>query len=90
VRAHWDGINAVCKFNGIPFDATGEQIRREGLWCVYQFAQQLDAMMAWDRFKGRWLLGEEFSYPERPESMPMMKEVSRPDRWNEKPQDLRR
>ena len=27
-------------------------------------------MMAWDRFKCRWLLGEEFSYPERPENMP--------------------
>jgi hypothetical protein len=45
----------MCKFNGIPFDATGEKIRREGLWCVYQFGQQLDAMMAWDRFQGRWL-----------------------------------
>lgn len=29
VRANWDGINALCKFNGIPFDATGEKIRRE-------------------------------------------------------------
>ena len=56
--------------NGIPFDATGEKIRRDGLWCVYQFGQQLDAMMAWDRFKGRWMLGEEFSYPERPDSLP--------------------
>ena len=24
VRANWDGINALCKFNGIPFDATLE------------------------------------------------------------------
>ncbi len=62
---------ATCRINGIPFDATGEKIRREGLWCVYQFGQQLDAMMAWDRFKGRWLLGEEFSYTERPENMPL-------------------
>jgi hypothetical protein len=72
VRANWDGINSLCRFNGIPFDATGEKIRRDGLWCVYQFGQQLDAMMAWDRFKGRWLLGEEFSFPERPENMPTM------------------
>jgi hypothetical protein len=57
-----------------------EKIRREGLSCVYQFGQQLDAMMAWDRFKGRSLLGEEFSYPEWPENMPKMKEVSRPER----------
>jgi hypothetical protein len=90
VRANWDGINSMCRFNGIPFDATGEKIRRDGLWCVYQFGQQLDAMMAWDRFKGRWLLGEEFSFPERPENMPSMKEVSRPAAWNEKPPDLRR
>ena len=41
-------------------------------------------MMAWDRFKGRWLLGEEFSFPERPENMPKMREVSRPPAWNEK------
>lgn len=57
VRANWDGINAQCRFNSIPFDAIGEKIRREGLRCAYQFAQQLDAMMAWDRFKGRWMLG---------------------------------
>jgi hypothetical protein len=47
---------------------------REGLWCIGQFGQQLDAMIAWDRFKGRCLLGEEFSYLERPE-----KEVGRPE-----------
>lgn len=29
VRANWDGINALCRFNSIPFDATGEKIRRE-------------------------------------------------------------
>jgi hypothetical protein len=45
IRAHWDGTNTLCKFNGVPFDATGEKIRRDGLWCVYEFGQQLDAMM---------------------------------------------
>jgi hypothetical protein len=82
IRAHWDGINALCKFNDFPFDATGEKIWRDGLWCVYQFGHQLDAMMARDRFQGRWLLGGEFSYPERPENMPKMKKVSRPAAWN--------
>jgi hypothetical protein len=53
--------------NGIPFDPT--KIQREGLWCVHQFAQQLDAMMFWDRFKGRWMRGEEFFFPERPANM---------------------
>lgn len=26
IRAHWDEINAICKLNGIPFNATGETI----------------------------------------------------------------
>jgi hypothetical protein len=29
VRAHWDEINALCKLNSIPFNATGEKIRDE-------------------------------------------------------------
>jgi hypothetical protein len=47
-------------------------------------------MMAGDRFKGRWLLGEEFSYLERPANLPIIKEISRPEPWNERPPDLRR
>lgn len=35
-----DGINSMCRFNRIPFDATGENIRRDSLWCVDQFGQQ--------------------------------------------------
>ena len=31
VRAHWDEINALCKLSSIPFNATGEKIRDEGL-----------------------------------------------------------
>lgn len=85
VRAHWDGINGLCKVNGLPFDPTGENILSDGLWCVYEFGQQLDAMMAWNCFQGRWLRGEEFSYLERLENMPTLKEVSRPAAWNEKP-----
>lgn len=27
IRAHWDKIDALCKHNGIPFNATGEKIR---------------------------------------------------------------
>ena len=90
IRAQWHVINELCRLNGVPFDSTGEKIQRDGLWCVYEFGQQLDAMMAWDRFQGRWLRGEEFSYPERPEKMPTMKEVTRASSWNEKPPDLRR
>jgi hypothetical protein len=57
---------------------------------VYEFGQQLDAMMFWDRFRGRWLYGEEFFYPERPDNMPVMKEPKRRDSFNRKTPDLRR
>ncbi|MHC6157514.1 hypothetical protein ACVSQB_37825 [Bradyrhizobium elkanii] len=32
IRAHWHVINELCKLNGIPFDSTGEKIKRDGLW----------------------------------------------------------
>jgi hypothetical protein len=75
IRAHWDEIDALCKLNGIPFNATGEKIRDDGLWCVYEFTWQLDAMQFWDRFEGRWLRGSEFHYPERPKDLPPMKRL---------------
>jgi hypothetical protein len=31
LRAHWHEIDALCKFNSIPFNATGEKIRDGGL-----------------------------------------------------------
>ena len=73
LRAHWDEIDALCKFNSIPFNATGEKIRDGGLWRVYEFTWQMDAMQFWDRFEGRWLRGSEFHYPERPKDLPPMK-----------------
>jgi hypothetical protein len=66
IRAHWDEINALCRLNGIPFSATGERIQSGGMWCVYEFSWQLDAMQFWNQFEGRWLLGSEFHYAERP------------------------
>ena len=73
IRTHWDEIDALCKLNGIPFNATGEKIRDGGLWCVYEFAGQMDAIMFWYRFEGRWLRGRAFHYPERPKDLPPMK-----------------
>jgi hypothetical protein len=70
IRTNYDEIGELCKLNSIPFNATGERIRGDGLWSVHEFAQQLDAMMFWDRFRGRWLRGEEFFYAERPDNMP--------------------
>jgi hypothetical protein len=77
IRAHWDEINALCKLNNIPFSSTGEKIHHEGLWCVYEFTWQLDAIQFWDRFEGRWLLGSEFHYPDRPKDLPQMKPLKK-------------
>lgn len=85
VRAHWGFIDAVCKLNSIPFDTTGERIQRDGSWCVYEFAIQLDAIQFWDRFDGRWLRGEEFIYPDRPTGLPTLREPSDPYRFNRRP-----
>ncbi len=76
IRANWDVIDALCKINSVPFNATGEKISDGGLWRVYEFAWQLDAMQFWDRFEGRWLLGTEFHYPQRPNDLPPMKQPS--------------
>jgi hypothetical protein len=35
----------------------------------------MEAMMFWDQFKGRWLRGAEFAYPDRPGDMPKMKQL---------------
>lgn len=37
LRTHWFAIDAICKLNSLPFDATGEVIKREGTWRVHEF-----------------------------------------------------
>lgn len=74
IREHWGFIDAVCKLNSIPFDATGQRIDRDGTWTVYEFSMQLDAIQFWDRFEGRWLRGEGFIYPDRPNDLPKLRE----------------
>jgi hypothetical protein len=73
VREQWDRINALCVYNGIPVNPTGQRINRDGSWTVYEFARQVDAIMFWDTFKGRWLRHNDFFYPDRPSDMPAMK-----------------
>jgi hypothetical protein len=51
---HWFEIDAFCKLNSLPFNATGETIYNEGTWRVYEFTWQMDAILFWDRFNGRW------------------------------------
>src|SRR5258707_9789748 len=73
IREHWDEIDALCKLNSLPFNATGEVIESGGVWRVYEFTWQMDAILFWARFEGRWLRGTEFHYPERPENLPSLK-----------------
>ena len=60
IREHWDEIDALCRLNSLPFNATGEVIQSDGVWRVYEFTWQMDAILFWDRFEGRWLRGSEF------------------------------
>jgi hypothetical protein len=73
IREHWSEMDALCRLNSLPMNGTGETIRCEGVWRVYEFAWQMDAILFWDRFEGRWLRGSEFHYPERPENLPALK-----------------
>lgn len=75
-RENWAEINALCQLNSLPFNATGEIIREGGTWRVHEFTWQMDAILFWDRFKGRWLRGSEFHYPERPENLPELKPLT--------------
>jgi hypothetical protein len=81
VRENWDWINALCAYNGIPFDPTGERINREGHWCVYEFSRQVDAIMFWSKFGGRWMRHNDFFYPDRPDELPIMKEPKSLDKY---------
>jgi hypothetical protein len=64
------GANAICKLNSLPFDATGEVIKRDGTWRVHEFTWQMDAILFWNRFQRRWLCGDEFHYPGMPKGLP--------------------
>jgi hypothetical protein len=57
------------------------------VWKVYEFAWQMDAILFWDRFKGRWLRGTEFHYPERPADLPSLKPLENWPKFN--PRDTR-
>ena len=67
VQENYDEIAACCRFNKVPFDPTGEKMDR-GLvrWLVYEFAFQFDAIRFWDKFNGKWIVGEDFIEPTPP------------------------
>lgn len=88
VRENWDEIDAICRLNDIPFNPTGQIIRTDDTWIVYEFSMQIEAVAFWDRFEGRWLYGGEFFYPDRPDDldkvMPLLEPPRRP-RFGKKP-----
>lgn len=76
LQENYDEIAACCRYNNVPFDATGEKLQRGHIrWCVYEFERQFDAVRFWDKFDGKWLLGDEFMTPERPGDLPRMKSL---------------
>lgn len=77
VRERWDDIEACCRFNDVPFDPSGEVFENDGKrWRVYHFMRQFEAIRFWDKFAGRWMLGDQFVYPERPKHLIAMKSLS--------------
>jgi hypothetical protein len=84
MRENWDDIDALCKFNCVPFDRTGERINK---WIVCEFASQFDALMFWKEFRGRWLLGSDFFFPSPEPEVPKMK---RPKHWEKMVRQPRR
>ncbi|TYL86098.1 hypothetical protein [Bradyrhizobium cytisi] len=85
--ARWDEIYALCRPSGLAFNATGQDIKDDGVWKVFEFTWQMDAILLWARFEGRWLRDREFHYPERPKNPPALKPL---ESWPESsPRDLR-
>ena len=41
IRENWSEIRALCQLNSLPFNATGEVIRNEGVWLVHEFTWQM-------------------------------------------------
>jgi hypothetical protein len=65
----------------------GDVIQKDGVWRVHEFTWQMDAILFWDRFEGRWLRGSEFHCPERPQNLPLLKPLENWPKFN--PRDAR-
>ncbi|MEG3804963.1 hypothetical protein DBT46_003855, partial [Aerococcus mictus] len=76
VQENYDEIAACCRYNRVPFDATGEKIER-GLvcWGVYEFAFQFDAIRFWDKFSGKWIVADDFIEVEAPRDLKRMQSL---------------
>jgi hypothetical protein len=80
VNENYDAIVECCALNNVPFDPTGEILDRIGVrWLTYQFIYQYDAIRFWDKFQGRWMLGADFIFPERPAGLIPMRSLRTTD-----------
>lgn len=52
IREHWEEIFALCKLNSLLLNATGEVIESDGVWRVYEFIWQMDAILFASRAAG--------------------------------------
>lgn len=76
VQENYDEIAACCRYNRVPFDSTGEKIQRGFVrWSVYEFAFQFDAIRFWDKFGGKWIVGDDFIEPEAPRDLKAMQSL---------------
>jgi hypothetical protein len=53
----------LCRLNSLPFNATGEVIQKDGVWRVYEFTWQMDAILFWDRFEAAGCAVRNFTTP---------------------------
>jgi hypothetical protein len=85
LRTYWNEIYALCKLNSLPFNSTGETIQSDGVWKVYEFTWQMDAILFWDRFESL-AAAPEFHYPSVA-NLPSLKPLKNWPKFN--PRDTR-
>jgi hypothetical protein len=63
IREHWGEIDALCRLNSLPLNATGEAIQKDGVWRVYEFTWQMDASCSGIASKAVGYVGQNFTIP---------------------------
>jgi hypothetical protein len=61
IREQWDEIDALCRFNSLPFNATGEVIENDGVWRDYEFTLQMKCDPVLGALRG--VLAASFTFP---------------------------
>ncbi|MCK1692468.1 hypothetical protein [Bradyrhizobium sp. 144] len=85
--ARWDENLRASPAEQRASNATGEVIKNDGVWKVYEFTWLMDAILLWARSEGHWRRRTEFHYPEPPENLRALKPLAN---WPKSdPRDLR-